>query len=928
LAESNSGDGLADTLEDRAAHERAGSRVFVVASGLGRDAPQTRGLLTLADELRFTVCQAEPSTEVSRAGCTLVLMDLLSVDPSARARPLGERWIKAGGEALVICGSRDEPRTSGPAYQQRLHPREQLRALAFRGFRDRLARFYAEHPDQYAADRSDKPSDFDEWLNDQATSHRGGELEPRTLWREAMQLVLGDGGLRELAELLVLPDLGGLRLELMLEAATCVAHCRHPWWERGAQLPSRALLAVDPDANRTSADAPLPELAWLADVQVYLPPALAGAPRLAFTDGMIEDAHATRGSAPKWKSGFVKRFDPDKGITQKGEDKLRARNKHLAEFLGRLLLAGRPLRHAGCTLFLPFDPGEALTPAFRNGLREVTALPADKVYEKVYGPGGSNAGADSASALDELQAQLYFLPELRALLYRQQPADAADQDGSPALREWRLADEHIAGWQLAVQPGADGDAVAANVTHVHLCGYYNGTFVLAIGLAAPPLPEPAWALDSEDDDWWHPLVLAEPAVFELLRGRQLETWLGFARLARVVYPSFLEQAEERKIATLHLHRPGRKTIDFAALRRPDQGLALEPPRLSPILCALLLEFVPAQDGLLRSGIERWGDLHDDRLFSQLIYALAGPPLPSGRPARSSRPATRGKAPAQAADDDAENDAKRVFALALFGDRFADITDGCDGHAYDPVWVRAAVDNASLGLWDAAGVYIGCTEATNVYLGSGDYFARTVARRHVPYAYQRMLLQALFYQAALRRFNRQIGAATRALVQQARTGSGGSDFTSLRERFIEFTNLCWFRELTGQLQGKALFALQQRALGLEAEYALLKDEMERADEYMEARRNERFARGAEVVGFAGLVLALVAIWATVMAFVPLDGSIGNLVAAARAETLWPVWLGRALALLGLAILPPLLLALALRPLLHAWLKRFLSKPPGT
>jgi uncharacterized membrane protein len=79
------------------------------------------------------------------------------------------------------------------------------------------------------------------------------------------------------------------------------------------------------------------------------------------------------------------------------------------------------------------------------------------------------------------------------------------------------------------------------------------------------------------------------------------------------------------------------------------------------------------------------------------------------------------------------------------------------------------------------------------------------------------------------------------------------FRALRKKFILFTNNYWFREVSNQTQGIEVFELQTKNLGLEKEYTLIKDEMERADEYSVTLQTEKFNKFA--VGFALVTLVV-------------------------------------------------------------------------
>jgi len=520
--------------------------------------------------------------------------------------------------------------------------------------------------------------------------------------------------------------------------------------------------------------------------------------------------------------------------------------------------AERPLRHYGCTLFFPFDPGDQQHAdakvrepnPFDAELEKDASSRSPAVRQRQHGT------AANCESLDSDQAQLYFLPQLRELLF--DTGRSAGDDKPTPIKEWELTD--TGGWHLKLTAGDEEDWSIAPVAWVRLYRYFNGIYLLALRLELPTAVGELAPLDRDNVQWWHPLAFADPAE---VRKRSLAAWLGFTRLARVIYPSFAEQWEEGKLAA-EVRLEGNSIVPPVTWKpyaragettlMPDPGKAL-----SEVLRDLLKRFFgdgPFGDRAdLESFLNTYADIDDDRLFVSVSYGLAGPPPET--PERASR-------------------LRRLFSLALFVDRPEDTFPDCGDHAYDRAWLESALARASLGLWEETGQYAGFTDMSNAYLGHGEYFNGIVAPRHVPHIYERMLIMALFYRASLRRYSRQVADATGLLTaEDSHVNAGRKRFRNLRRRFIDFTNRYWFHELTGQLQGKQVFGQQQQALGLTEEYAFIKDEMERAHEFLEAQRESRMAELANRVGYIGLFVAIAALWMALLPLVPLDGKVGPL-----------------------------------------------------
>ena len=110
-------------------------------------------------------------------------------------------------------------------------------------------------------------------------------------------------------------------------------------------------------------------------------------------------------------------------------------DQHLSALFASLLTDQRPLRHYGCTFFLPFDPPEQSRQALAVALQQ---RHQPRRYQ-----------GDPADDRDT-QALLYFLPHLRGLLYDQ----AKDAAAGEPIREWRLTDS--TGWRLELVADAAG----------------------------------------------------------------------------------------------------------------------------------------------------------------------------------------------------------------------------------------------------------------------------------------------------------------------------------------------------------------------------------------------------------------------------------------------------------------------------------------
>jgi len=351
-------------------------------------------------------------------------------------------------------------------------------------------------------------------------------------------------------------------------------------------------------------------------------------------------------------------------------------------------------------------------------------------------------------------------------------------------------------------------------------------------------------------------VCSSPQSFEQIRCLQLDAWMRFTSHARLLYPTFPEQSMEGKIAPVTLVKTcpkgGKVKGGLQRLRCPkgerrpcrtrvraDAGCTPYIPRrlgqdISAVWVELAAAFVSGECARKRlfQAFADYREVYDDRLFVNLVYGLSGPPLP-----------------AQELD--------RVFSLALFVDTGQAAWDELGGYAYAPEQVQRRMEKQGFHLWDESGQRSGFTDFSNVYMGSGSFYCNKIAGDVIA-IYGRMLLQALFYRASLRWYEQRITKVTEALIKEHDRGESAK---ALRRDFVRFTNQCWFRDLTDQMQGREIFRLQQEALELKREYDLVKDEMERTDEFLQARYEMRMLRKTDRVIMAGAVLALLGLWLT-------------------------------------------------------------------
>jgi len=517
------------------------------------------------------------------------------------------------------------------------------------------------------------------------------------------------------------------------------------------------------------------------------------------------------------------------------------------------------LDHYHCTFFLPLiDLPDNLKPE-----RAAYLYPAGTTNET------------------EAQTYHYFTPVLRDILFARCPVDDQSRHPRP-LQEWHLDEAEIKKLKLYLGKETDKDDPLlfqkSVFESVILYRYFNGIYLLSFQVMPEVLQQLQQAQKAlkekkiaeliqtykEDNNGNEPNeatqetitqkagnwltgennglplfcnnapATAEQALFQCpvecadYAQLQLEAWLRFTRLARLLYPSFAEQNQENKIAPLHLYQDEKKIA--TAFNQTTRKLCIphQPgEKLSPVVRKLLSFFFTEE---IHNKLNNNTSFYDDRLYVSVAYGLTEKKLPAKQ-------------------------LKRIFSLALYVDRHSDTWGELDDHVYTPDIIKPKVAQHSMQLWEGLGGHFGYTGYSNAALYSGEFFRDIIAPIHIPALYNRMLVQALFYQASLRYYDKEICNETDEILKENTL----SKIRQQRKEFIRFTNQYWFHNLTEQLQGKEIFRLQQEALELQAHYDIIKDELERTDEYLHTEHEIRVSEISTLFTRWGLVIAFVALY---------------------------------------------------------------------
>ncbi len=507
-------------------------------------------------------------------------------------------------------------------------------------------------------------------------------------------------------------------------------------------------------------------------------------------------------------------------------------------------LESKLLDYYHCTFFLPLIglDEQIFVPDPRYAF---IYKPGDPVPEKEEGEANEEEKQKKKKKQEEMEAQAqayrYFSPSLRNILFDTGKQARPDNKLVP-LKEWRLDEKKIESWEIHLGKEEDQNDPflyqIAKVVAVNLYRYFNDIYLLSFRVEPEALRQlrknNASPLFSESNSIeLHELIVSDSGNEALYRQLKLECWLRFTRLARLIYPTFPEQNDEKKIAPIRLLR-GTEIIATAFDTVQKIRICEKPGEdISPVIRILLKSFSTTPDRL-DNFFDEYEALYDDRMFVSVAYGLANRNLDAGH-------------------------IDKIFSVAAYVDRFDDGLDSLNGYVYTKDEVEARLKPQTFALWKGLGGYYGYTDAANVYVYNGSAFRIYIAPHHIPFIYDRMLVQALLYQASLRYYDKNISANTGKMLKP----NGRESIREQRKKFILFTNQYWFHNITEQMQGKEIFKLQQQALGLAEHYEIIKDELERTDEYMQTEHEIRMGILSDRLSHWGVAIAVVAIYYTVL-----------------------------------------------------------------
>jgi hypothetical protein len=196
--------------------------------------------------------------------------------------------------------------------------------------------------------------------------------------------------------------------------------------------------------------------------------------------------------------------------------------------------------------------------------------------------------------------------------------------------------------------------------------------------------------------------------------------------------------------------------------------------------------------------------------------------------------------------------KQLFSRILF-------VDECDdGYYYDSVFIENLIKKHIYTRWLHHGTLYGfCRYAdTTVLLGRSEFLENNFRK-----VYYMMSVLALYYRCALIDFANRSSEVTRDLIKTG-NWTGSTDVKKLKEDFLKFSNVWFFRELTNQDQGIEMFNMHRMAYELDELYKGVKEDIEKLDEYIRMKQTKKLNRW---VAALTVIAAAIGIFSAIFGF---------------------------------------------------------------
>ena len=502
---------------------------------------------------------------------------------------------------------------------------------------------------------------------------------------------------------------------------------------------------------------------------------------------------------------------------------------YLNQIFSSFLITGRPLRHFDCTFFLPLDLILDSELAMTTHRAKIEFKDNHQIERyKVYPPSSLlklEKGKQTSDEIAHSQAYEYFHTHIQEQLFETNYQRQRKTDPIRPIIHRRIKHGILKNQTLDLIDKEH--TTSASIKDVSLYEYYNGLLLLGVRVGLPETKSQNTLFQKSfysDTRWWEVLLYGSDKDYEKIQQLQVDHWLRYTKLVRVLYANFFEQLTEQKIAPVAL-KEGQEVLIKSKVKDPFSAIAL-----------YFIERFITVDGNELSRSQRLKQISDERMFTHATYVLAGEAPQPNTPIA--------------------NEFERLFSYALYVDQRNDGYSKADNWAYDKRYIQQLMDKQTIRRWQSISNLSGYTDYSTIFMGFGDYFQTPTSSVHVPYIYAKTQIQILFYKLTLEHFDRRISLATEKLMK---SGVKSQEFSQLRRSLINFTNKYWFKELTPQIQGKEITHMMARQQQLDHKYQLIKDKLERANEYSTTLKDVWLQEKAVFVGWLAVFLGVIAIF---------------------------------------------------------------------
>ncbi|TNE65429.1 MAG: hypothetical protein EP335_05795 [Alphaproteobacteria bacterium] len=194
------------------------------------------------------------------------------------------------------------------------------------------------------------------------------------------------------------------------------------------------------------------------------------------------------------------------------------------------------------------------------------------------------------------------------------------------------------------------------------------------------------------------------------------------------------------------------------------------------------------------------------------------------------------------------------------DRLREVDGFGGGFNYDEDFARALLEQNRYRRHEQFGSYFVASDHAFAYLGfaggrrTKSYAYDVIHLRQMNGVYLRMALLAQLYTAVLQVYSCKISDILKPW-QPDKGEPLPQRYHALLPELLKFVNMLWFNQVSSQVQGIELFDLIRKPTQARNEYEMIRDEIERTQEYWDRESERRAENRIRALAFVGIPLTL-------------------------------------------------------------------------